>query len=373
MRNVKMKLGCIAVLAALAAVACGGKGSDGGKKTGKRGDQNRSEQLMFDDAQFAATDTSVREAAASDTAWSLRVSVNGAERINLHHVPIADVSAAVKHLQFSRRDIVRLEVTVAQASNPNEVFGTNMEDVAYRSAQNSVIWAEQCAGQINPEIDLSKIDIPEDGGLAKIELRICDFVGFSIKPLVDIKPQSKILEKKTVIYHCAVDASAGSNYLYRYYDTSCPYGYATEPNEVAPSISILKKYAPGEPLYTTNILVMNNFKLDLSPAGTIQLKTEYKQSPFGSHEACHTQKVDVKYGTASGIQTARLTFQREGQANGSVIWMPQDSSSWPSITAIKNYYAQAGADERIHVYRICDWIPEAEDVASGSVIRFTGE
>lgn len=373
MRNFKINSGIVLALTALTVAACGGKAGVKPGKNGENGDRVSHEQLMLDEAQFAATDSSVRDSTASATAWSMRVSVNGTERVNLSNVPIADVSAAVKGLQFFRRDILRLEVTIADAVDPNEVYGTNMETVAYRSAQNSVIWAEQCAGQVNPEVDLSKIDLPENGALAKIELRICDFVGFSIKPLVEIKPQSKILEKKTVVYNCAVSVSAGSNYLYRYYDTPCPYGYVTEPNEVAPTISILKKYAPGEPLYTTNILVMNNFKLDLSAAGTIQLTTSYKQPPFGSHEACHTQKVDVKYGTASGIQTARLTFKREGQANGSVIWMPQNSASWPSITAIKNYYAQAGVDERLHVYRICDWIPEAEDVTSGSVIRFSGE
>ena len=357
MRNFKTRAAILVALTALTLAACGGKAGSKPGKNGESGDKVSQEHLMLDEVQFAATDNSVREAAASDTAWSMRVSVNGTERVKLNNAPIADVSAAVKGLQFSRRDVLRLEVTIADAADPNEVYGTNMEDVAYRSAQNSVIWAEQCAGQVSPEVDLSKINIPENGALAKIELRICDFVGFSIKPLVEIKPQSKILEKKTVIYHCAVKVSASSNYLYRYGDTPCPYGYATEPNEPAPVISILKKYAPGEPLYTTNILVMNDFKLDLSAAGTIQLKTGYRAPPFGSHEACHTQKVDVKYGTANGIQTARLTFKREGQANGSVIWMPQNSASWPSIAEIRNYYAQAGADERLHTYRVCDWIP----------------
>lgn len=373
MRNFRKRAGLVVAMTALAVAACGGKAGVKPGKNGNSGDQLSQERLMLDEAQFAATDNSVRAATANDTAWSMRVSVNGSERVNLSNAPIADVSAAVKGLQFSRSDVIRLEVTIADANDPNEVYGTNMEEVAYRSAQNSVIWAEQCAGQVNPEVDLSKVAVPEDGGLAKIELRICDFVGFSLKPLVEIKPQSKILEKKTVIYHCAVQASTTSNSLYTYTDTPCPYGYATELNEPAPTISILKQYAPGQPLYTTNILVLDDFTLDLSNAGTTQLKTDYKRPPFGSHEACHTQKVDVKYGSANGIQTARLTFKREGQADGSVIWMPQNSGSWPSITAIRNYYAQAGEDERLHIYRVCDWIPEAEEVASGSVIRFTAE
>lgn len=229
------------------------------------------------------------------------------------------------------------------------------------------------AAQVSPELNLSEAQIPPPGERTKIQLHVCDFVGFSLKPLVEIKPQQQILAKKTVIYHCPIKVSTSTNEIYTYTDTACPYGYAAEAGETAPTISILKKYAPGEPLYTTNILVLDDFKLNPSNAGTTQLYTDFKTPPFGSHESCHTQRVDVKYGSPEGIKTARLTFKREAQADGSVIWMPQNSASWPSMAAIKTYYAQASAEEKVHLYRICDWIPEMEDVAAGSVIQFSAQ
>lgn len=357
--------------------ACGGGGGKGHTMPAPKVDESSRPEadagLVLDTEQLSATDNSVRNASSGDTAWSMRMSLNGVEKLNLQGAAISDVSVAVKGMQFSRSDALRLEVTVARASDPTAILATNMSEVAASSPQTAAIWSEQCAGQVSADVDLSAMQIPSKGERTKVQIRVCDFVGFSLKPLVEIKAQAQLLAKRTVIYHCALKVSTSTSEIYTYTDTACPYGYAAEAGETAPMISVLKKYAPGEPLYTTNILVADDFRLNVSNAGTTQLSTAFKAPPFGSHQTCHTQKVDVKYGSPEGIKTARLTFKRVPQADGSTIWMPQNSASWPSMADIKNYYAQAGADEKVHLYRICDWIPEAEDVAAGSVVEFSAQ
>lgn len=359
----------LATVVFLAISACGGHSGGGGKAPNINGDKGN-ESFLMDAQVLNGVDQSVRSITGNDPSWTVHMTVNGAEKVNLQRVAIVQVSDSLKSVTLSRNDVLRFEVTI---SNPggDKIYGTNLESVANSDIGNAQIWASQCAASVSPEISLQSLDLTkDDNGRVKIQVNVCDFVGFSLKPIVEIKPQAKQLEKKTVIYHCAVKPSTSTDELYTYTDTSCPYGYAAEPGETAPTISILKEFAPGEPLYTTKILVLDNFKLNLSNAGTIQLDTDFYAPPFGSHEGCHTQKVDVKYGTPDGIKTARLTFKRMGQADGSVIWMPQNTASWPSMTAIKNYYAQAGSQEKLDIYRICEWIPQAEELASGSVIQF---
>lgn len=377
----KIRLFSSAFVVAILAGCGGGGGGSGGGGDGPapKPDDGRPlapEEAAFSVEHLAATDSALRSASGKTTAWQVHVLANGEEKTKLDNVDFAAVSDAVKAMRFKRSDVVRFEITVVDSANPASVLATNLADVAAADASLKTVWDAQCAGLVDPEVTIHDGGMwtysSQGGGSGVIALQICDFAGVTLKPLVEIKPQKQLLEKKTVTYHCALKVSTSTNEIYTYNDTSCPYGYAVEAGETAPTISVLKNYAPGEPLYTTNILVLDDFKLNLSNAGTTQLYTDFNAPPFGSHEGCHTQKVDVKYGTPGGIATARLTFKRQGQPDGSVIWMPQNSASWPSMAAIKNYYAQAGADERVHVYRICDWIPELEDVDAGNVITFVG-
>jgi len=362
------------ILAAMILAACGGNGGRSDAPD-NRDDSDRlgKGNLTLDDAQFYATDKGLRDVVSGDTAWSLRIVVNGSERVNLNHALIADVSKAVKGMQFSRSDVLRLEVTITDGSDSAHVFATNLEEVASKSSKTAAVWAEQCAGQVSPDVDLSKMPSASNDAEAKIQVRICDFVGFSLNALIEIKPQTQRLEKKTVIYHCALKVSTLGNEVYTNTDTHCPYGYVVEAGETPPAITILKKYAPGEPLYMTNVLMLDNFKLNLGNTGMTQLRTTFKKPPFGSQAGCHTQKIDVKYGSAEGIKSVRLVFTREVVAGNNVFWMPQNIENWPSMAEIKSYYSQAGADERVHLYRICDWIPELEDIEAGSVIRLPAQ
>lgn len=377
-------LGCVAILATIAACGGGSGGSGGSKPPETSGDGQKKEgdqpegpnALQINMEALAGTNNSLQSESGKETLWTIRLSLNGIEKSKLDKVPFTDVTDAVKSVTFKRGDVFRFEMTIVDKADPTLVLATNLADVATTDASLKGMWDRQCASQVNPEVKITDDGLwsyqNQGSGTGKISLSICDFASVTLKPMVEIKPQAQVLEKKTVIYHCSFKPSTSTNEIYTYTDTSCPYGYATEAGETAPTISVLKKFAPGEPLYTTSILVLDDFKLNLSNAGTTQLVTSLKAPPFGSHEGCHTQKVDVKYGTPDGIKTARLTFKRQGQADGSVIWMPQNSASWPSMTAIKTYYAQAGLEEKVHVYRICDWIPEFDDVSAGNVIQFTG-
>jgi hypothetical protein len=366
---------------------CGSKGGNGGGNhpppqtvdddgdaTG--GDGSGSDVLAFNVEQLAQTNNTLQAGSGKEPAWTVSLTVNGEEKAKLERAAFSQVSDAVKGQTLKRSDVLRFEITITDKNDATLVLATNIAAVAAADASLKSVWDGQCEGLVDPEITIHDGGMwtytGQGGGQGKIALQICDFANMTLKPMVEIKPQKQLLEKKTVIYQCALKVSTSTNEIYTYTDTSCPYGYATEVGETAPAISVLKKFAPGEPLYTTNILVMDNFKLNLSNAGTTQLSTTFNKPPFGSHEGCHTQKVDVKYGTSEGISTARLTFKRQGQPDGSVIWMPQNSASWPSMAAVKNYYAQAGAEEKVHVYRICDWIPELEDVDAGNVISFAG-
>jgi hypothetical protein len=377
-------LGCAVLL--VTAAACGGGGGGGG--SGNKPPETSADGQKADDGQpvdpnalqinmeaLAATNNSLQSESGKETLWSIRLTVNGAEKSKLDKVAFTDVSAAVKAVTFKRGDVFRFEMTIADKANPALVLATNLAEVAAADASLKSVWDSQCGSQVNPEVAITDGGLwsyqGSGGGSGKISLSVCDFAGVTLKPMVEIKPQAQVLDKKTVIYHCVFKPSTSTNELYQYTDTSCPYGYVAEAGETVPTISVLKKFAPGEPLYTTNILVLDDFKLNLSNAGTTQLTTMFKAPPFGSNEGCHTQKVDVKYGTPDGIKTARLTFKRQGQADGSVIWMPQNSGSWPSMTAIKTYYASS-SDEKVHVYRICDWIPEIDDIGAGNVIQLTG-
>lgn len=385
MKNSKI-VQVFAVSAALTCVAAcgGGGGGDGGGKppetsgngpgdpSGQPADPNA---LTLDMDMLLAVNNNVLTASGKDTAWTVRVVINGTEKSRLEQASFADVSDALKALTLKRDDVFRLEMTIVDKANPSLVLATNLADVAAADASLKSVWDGQCSTGVSPEVKIT------DGGLwnyqsqgsatGRVSLQICDFAGVTLKPMVVIKPQAQILDKKTVIYHCAVKPSTSTNELYAYTDNSCPYGYVTEAGETAPTISILKDFAPGEPLYTTKILVLDGFKLNLSNAGTIQLKTDFYAPPFGSHEGCHTTKVDVKYGTPEGIKAARLTFKRQPQSDGSVIWMPQNGANWPAMSAIKNYYAQAGAEEKLDIYRICDWIPSMEDSQAGGVMQFS--
>lgn len=140
------QVGLVAAIFLMA--ACGGGGNGKGNKArapdiDKSSRPESSASLMLDAEQLAATDNGVRSASSGDTAWSMRVSVNGTEKVNLTNAPLADVSAAVKGMEFSRSDVLRLEVTITSATDPSAVYATNMEEVAYKSSQTAAIWAEQ--------------------------------------------------------------------------------------------------------------------------------------------------------------------------------------------------------------------------------------
>ena len=377
-------LSCAALLATIAACSGHSGGGGGGSKPPqttadgqpadpKSGDPNA---LQFDMEALATTNNSLQSESGKDTLWSARLTVNGTEKSKLDKVPFTDVSDALKAVTFKRGDVFRFDMTIVDKANPALVLATNLADVAAADPSLKTVWDQQCNSLVNPEVKITDDGLwsysGDGSGTGKISLSICDFAGVTLKPMVEIKPQAQVLDKKTVIYHCTLTPSTSTNEIYTYADISCPYGYVTEAGETAPTISILKDYAPGTPLYTTNILRLDTFDLNLSNAGTTQLKTEFYAPPFGSHEGCHTQKVDVKYGTADGIKTARLTFKRQAQVDGTIIWMPQNSASWPTMAQIQSYYHQASSEEKVHLYRICDWIPELDDVGAANVIQFTG-
>jgi len=363
------------MLAAVGAFsACGGKSGGGGGSGPKPNEQATSDTLAFDVEHFAATDNSVRAASSSQTSWNVRVAVNGEEKAKLEKAGVNDVSDSLKGMRFRRSDVVRLEMTVSDALDSSKVFATNLQDVAYRNDQTRQIWDQQCAATVNPEVQLLDKEIVEtsDGSQAKIQLEICDFVGFSLKPTVQIKPQQQMLEKKTVIYKCTFKPSVGTRDLWQYGNQPCTYGYTTIEGETAPTITILKEFAPDSPLFNANAPVQERFELDIGSGGQPELSSSFRNPAFGSNAACHTTNLDVKYSDSTGIKTARLTFKRFTNTDGSVVWAPQDSGSWPSLDTLEAYYRNA-SNEKLTLYRICEWIPELADVESGSVVQFVGQ
>lgn len=349
--------------------ACGGH-SGGGKKS-PHGDTQEDESFLMDAKDLAAVDQNVHNAAQADTAWTVRLEVNGVERANLANAAIAQVSSALEGITLARTDKIRLEVSVFNAANAENLYGTNLESAALANAGTADIWLSQCASRMSPEIDLSTLSLVKDeDGRAKIPVSICDFVGFSLKPLVEIKPQPKLLEKKTVIYKCVFSVNTSTRELWQWSNQSCTYGYATLAGETAPTISILKDYAPGSALFNEHAPVQSKFGLNVGNGGQPHLESQFYKPPFGSNEACQTTKIDVKYADAQGLKTARLTFNRFLDTNGDEIWAPQNPSTWPTLDQMEAYYRQA-ANEKVTLYRVCEWMPEAEDVASGSVIQFS--
>lgn len=349
--------------------ACGSGG--GGSRSPH--DDSAAESFLMDAQGLSTVDQSVRGASKADTAWTVRIQVNGSERVNLSLAPIGVVSESLKQVSLSRNDRLRFEVTVSDASNAETVYGTNLAEVAQATPLSADTWNQECAPHVTPDIDLSSQTLVKDeDGRVSIQVNICDFVGFSLKPLVEIKPQPKLVEKKTVIYQCSFKPTVATRNLYRLDNQSCTYGYAPLAGETALVISILKDYAPGSALYNDNAPVMDKFDLELGNGGLPRLETRFLKPAFGSNAACHTQKVDVKYAVNGAVKTARLTFNRFTDEAGDEVWAPQDSASWPTLDQLESYYRNA-SNETMTLYRECEWIPEATDVAASSVIQFAAQ
>jgi hypothetical protein len=353
--------------------ACGDESS---KKSGKGADRSSesSEVLGIDTDNLTATHNRLSSESGREPLWRIRVAINGNELVKLEAATLTDVSDAVKSLEFKRGDVVRFEMTLFDKANPSLVLATNLEEVAEADESLKSVWDAQCEGSVSAEVSI--IDLGTwmfdgaNGGQGKITLAICDFAAITLKEMVEIKPQRQILEAKTVIYHCDFAPSIQSDYVYTFGKPSCPYGYLAAPGETEPEITILKKYAPGEPLFDNAVPVLTFFTLEQGNGGGAKLSADFSAPAFGSSNGCYQLKMDVKYGTSSGAKAARLVFDRLEQADGSVIWAPKDSASWPSVMAIRNYYAGAGEAERVHVYSVCRWIPETEDATNGSVVVF---
>jgi hypothetical protein len=122
-------------------------------------------------------------------------------------------------------------------------------------------------------------------------------------------------------------------------------------------MTVPSAYAPGTANSQSQALALERFYFQSGRSGPYTLITDFTNLPFGSHTGCHTQKLDVKYATPDGYQTARLTFKRGEAQNGSAVWMPQDSESWPSLENIARYYGESN-NEKLTLYRICDWSTE---------------
>lgn len=360
------------LLVGLHMAGCGGSGGGGGDSTPGPQNENADDALQLDESSLKSLAQGVARQTGSDPLWNLRAVANGKELLVVTGKTYTEMATSVALLRFKRGDTLHLEMSLVDASDSKLALATNLEDVAAQSADSKKVWDDQCKGRVSPDVVLTDSDqvmLTEDHK-ARIKLQICDLVGVTLKPIVVIAPQPQLLEKKTVIYDCAVSPnSTGSTRFYRYENTPCTYGYATEVGETAPVITILKKFAPGTPDYLSSGLVLDTFELDRGRTGEVYLNTEFFKPPFGSHEGCHTQKLDVKYGSPDGIKTARLVFKRGTNSSGQVVWLPQNSQSWPSLESIVSYYSNA-RDEKIHVYRMCEWIPELLDNQSGQVVTF---
>lgn len=362
-------------LSAITIVGCGGSG--GKKGSSKKPNQNEKVNqndpgYNYDFNSMAALNEEYTDSTGSDPLWTVRVAVNGEEKVNLLLVSLKDVKTSLSSLSFKHYDVVRTEITIQ--SSDDKVLGTNVKEVADQSNDLKQIWEAECSYFAEPEHEISETDFQYMDGENRLQLTVsvCDFAGFTLKPVMQIKPQKKNLEKKLVVYHCEfvpdyASTSSTSPYIQKYVgDTPCGYGYETLDGETAPKIEILKEYAPGTSLYNAKLLRFDSVKLSVGNAGQFLLDTDFYNPPFGSLTACHTMKLDVKYATGSGVAVKRLEFKRSDQAGG-VTWMPQNESDWPAVKDIARYYKESES-EKMHLYRFCDWIPEAKDLKAGNVI-----
>ncbi len=366
------RLRCSLLLLSFILVNCGGSSSSTGDKKGddsKHLQKGTSGSYSYDLTAMSKLNSSYSEDFGGEPTWDVRVAVNGEEKNNFKDAKLSDLKNSLSSLEFKHYDIVTTEMTVKDQKG--RVLATNMSAVAAKDPELKKLWDAECSTGVSSEykIEQAGYEYVDGGNRLVMKLSICDFAGFSLKGVIRIAPQKKLLEKKLVIYHCEMTPRNTSIYgrpsVNLNTETKCSYGYQTLPGEAPPKIEVLKDYAPGTPLYMEKLLKTRSIELETESDHRIKLKAEFSIPPFGSIESCHTTKVDVKFATESGVQSKRLEFKRN--PNEGIKWVPQNYEDWPTMLAVARYYKNS-ANEKIHIYSFCDWIPEGRDVNGGNII-----
>lgn len=280
--------------------------------------------------------------------------------MNVEHVSYSDLDYEFSNLRLMETDAGRFEVTVSDGA---KVLATNVKEIATENGYAET-WNSQCEGVIDTAFNITDSQIIEqdNGRVAVINVKLCDFSGLALKPTISIETQKQEFTKKLVIYKCTVNFhdvySAG---LLSHEDSLCEYGYDTTSDQSSPAIEVPKLYAPGASLYEASRLKLKDIKFHEQEDGrSFHLKTSFASLPFGTHSSCYHQELNVFYDHGGETKTTRLKYQRNVGSNGSAIWVLENADEVAIFDEISSYYTNAARNSRkATLYRFCEWTPES--------------
>jgi hypothetical protein len=289
--------------------------------------------------------------------WELKIKSKKRQPVERIKLTAFELTRLFESYSAVQGEELSIELTARKASNLEFIVATNSLEIAESSLRTKLIWQRDCQNIIHQAYVV--------GRPGRLNIKLCNLTGEPPKTTYTIQPSSKTDTRHTVIYECTFvpRTSYVPSLSKPVSEVPCHYGYTALSGEALPKITVPTDFAPGTPNHQTKELVLKKLQLYPGTSTSTLLETRFSDLPFGSEAGCHTLKVDVKYETFGGYQTARLMFKRSDTKDGAPAWIPQDSGSWPSLDSIVKYYKGA-KEEKITLYRVCDW---SADSGSDSV------
>ena len=337
---------------------CGSK-SDGGSKAPKPTPEP--EYHTIDLAGISKADRAMTSLEYAPV-WNARLEVEGQETLNVQRSSHLEIVSAVRETRILAGGKIRLELS-AWDHNTGFLLATNVREEALMS-ERAELWESKCSSGIQASFDFGEGMVAESDGRKYLHfnLVLCDFVGMSLTPIVNIESHRSALEKRLAVYTCEFSITniwPTLGVMTSYDGVYCDIDYEALADQEAPSIEVPEEFAPGSDLYSGTRMQLTRFDLEEhDEAQSFRLEVEFGALPFGSHRGCYRQEIDLFYAANGDIRETRLVYERAEGVEGESVWLIQNEDQLPNFDLITSYYHDANENSRkATLYRFCEWSP----------------